>query len=214
MNPLPGKTYSGHSRVIPGSGKGHSRLFLASKVMPVLGKLFRNKFEQSEIFIVGRIAQIYQGKPFEFVLKGKLSADYINGMEAIVETITDAESGKFVTNNTELRVKDATYLIDNVNQACTKKDGTPVIRLCTDSSRLKYIDSWRMGTQMTDTYLYDDHTVNGKLIMTMFRDSFTQAASVVDQTFQGVRQQVSLLYGNQTMGIQDPTVFKIPSFCN
>ncbi|XP_067940745.1 uncharacterized protein [Watersipora subatra] len=149
--------------------------------------------EQSEFILDGRIAEVYQGTPVEFVLKGKFSADYVNGMEAIVETVFDAESGSFLANYTQLRMKDATYLIDNVNKGCTKGDGFPVTRICTDtrkyniyvlSTGLKYIDSWTMGTQMTDTYFYDELTANRKLIMTMFRDSFTHAAAVIDQTFQ------------------------------
>ncbi|XP_067941038.1 uncharacterized protein [Watersipora subatra] len=169
--------------------------------------------EQSEFIIVGRIAEVYQGKPVEFVLKGKFSADYRNGMEAIVETVFDRKSGSFLASYTQLRMKNATYLIDHANKVCTKGDGFPVTRLCTDTPGLKYIDSWKMGTQMTDTYFYDEPSANRKLIITMFRDSFTQAAAVVDQTFQGVPQQVSVLYGNQTMGIKDPKIFNIPSFC-
>ncbi|XP_067940858.1 uncharacterized protein [Watersipora subatra] len=169
--------------------------------------------EQSEFIIDGRIAEVYQGTPVEFVLKGKFLADYVNGMEAIVETVFDVESGSFLANYTQLRMKDATYLIDSINKVCTKGDGFLVTRFCTDTPGLKYIDSWKMGTQMTDTYVYDEPTASRKLIITMFRDSFTQAAAVIDQTFQGARQQVSVLYGNQTMGIQDPTIFTIPSFC-
>ncbi|XP_067940862.1 uncharacterized protein [Watersipora subatra] len=168
---------------------------------------------QSECIISGRIAEVYKGTPIQLVLKGRFSADYLNGIEAVAESVYDAKSGNLLANYTEVRTKIATYLIDHTNNTCTKGVGFPVTRLCTDTPGLKYIDPWKMGTQMTDTYFYNEPTVNRSLTLTMFRDSFTQAAAVIDQTFQGVPQQVSVLYGNETNGIHDTSIFILPPFC-
>ncbi|XP_067941144.1 uncharacterized protein [Watersipora subatra] len=168
--------------------------------------------EQSEYIIAGRIAQVAMGVPGTYILVGTYSADYKNRKEATVETVLE-RSGKFVANYTSIRVNEMSYLVDPANKKCTAEKVPPMDRFCTDSPGLKYETSWRSGRQMTDTYRYEQPEANRTTTITLFREGMILASAVVDQIYKGIPQQITMAYGNFTMGIKDDTVFKLPSYC-
>ncbi|KAF6024942.1 hypothetical protein EB796_016779 [Bugula neritina] len=76
---------------------------------------------------------------------------------------------------------------------------------------LTHLFSWTVGDQITDTYRL---TVKDRsTVITVLRDSFTPVSELIEQTYAGVSQMIAFQYGNMTNGIQDESVFDIPSYC-
>ncbi|KAF6017858.1 hypothetical protein EB796_023841 [Bugula neritina] len=77
------------------------------------------------------------------------------------------------------------YIIDTIKQTCTKSQPLPITQLCSDSESLTHL----------------------------FSGLFTLVSELVEQTYDGYPQMVAFQYGNITIGIQDESVFDVPSFC-
>ncbi|KAF6017857.1 hypothetical protein EB796_023840 [Bugula neritina] len=179
---------------------------LALPVTPSERKCMPLQWESS---VYGKVAEVVQGTGMVADIFATTSVDSSKHRASFRESVY--VNGNFIGNYTTLFFKDVGYMINTINMECIKNQTQEILQICSDSEFLTHLFSWNIGNKVTDTYRMT--LSNRTAVITVLRDSFTLLSEVVEQIYAGAPQMISYQYGNITNGIQDESVFDVPSFC-
>ncbi|KAF6024939.1 hypothetical protein EB796_016776 [Bugula neritina] len=152
------------------------------------------KWESS---VYGKLTEMVQGTGVVSDIVATISVDNSKNQTAFRESVY--VGGQFAGDYMVLYINGDGYLIDTINMGCTKFQSQGMPQLCSDSNQIT--DTYRLAVKDRPT------------VITVLRDSFTIVSELIEQTFAGVSQMIAFQYGNMTNGIQDESVFDIPSYC-